>query len=208
MQKTASKLYIYFNIFLLKNLNINDNEKIYIPFFFDFRGRFYYNSPIGPTNLKFSRYFYNYGVYTNNEYNVKEISLIKEIIEKNMNYINEIKKMFNITKNLYYIHESILWILISIGKISIDKAKIEISMTDFLLEGISALKKKHVYNDLIDTIEYSHYVNILKSLNEDKLIKRPILKDATASFIQNLIRVLGYKDENSLKYANLDSEDK
>jgi hypothetical protein len=60
----------------------------------------------------------------------------------------------------------------------------------------------------MDLIEFSHYENILISLKDKNFKKRFLLKDATASFIQNLIRLLGYKNENSLKHANLHSKDK
>ena len=40
------------------------------------------------------------------------------------------------------------------------------------------------------------------SLNEELPIKRFILKDATASFMQNLIRIIGPKNENSLIIQN------
>jgi hypothetical protein len=33
------------------------------------------------------------------------------------------------------------------------------------------------------------------------------MKDITASFMQIMVKVLGYKDETSLKYVNLNSED-
>jgi hypothetical protein len=59
----------------------------------------------------------------------------------------------------------------------------------------------------IDIVEFNHYKTILLSFKNDKILKRWVLKDATASFIQNLIRLMGYKDENSLKLANLNSED-
>jgi hypothetical protein len=62
-------LYIYNNLNIIKNLNLNFNRKIYIPFFFDFRGRLYYNSLIGPTNLKYIRYAIHYGEYTKEEIN-------------------------------------------------------------------------------------------------------------------------------------------
>jgi hypothetical protein len=62
IQKQLSKYFIYNTLYTLKNLNIDFNKKIYLPFFFDFRGRFYYNSLVGPTNLKYVRYAINYGV--------------------------------------------------------------------------------------------------------------------------------------------------
>jgi hypothetical protein len=40
-------------------------------------------------------------------------------------------------------------------------------------------------------------------LNKEKIKKRIILKDATASVIQNLIKILGPKNQESLNLANL-----
>jgi hypothetical protein len=51
----------------------------------------------------------------------------------------------------------------------------------------------------------NHYRRIIISLKEKTPLKRFILKDATASFMQNLIRILGPKDENSLIKSNLKS---
>jgi hypothetical protein len=62
-----------------------------------------------------------------------------------------------------------------------------------------------VFKKMYDEIEFEHYFRILENMRDGVLVKRVILKDATASFIQNLIRLLGNKDDDSLKYANLKS---
>jgi DNA-directed RNA polymerase len=51
------------NIIMDNFLNIvfKEEDKIYFPFYFDFRGRKYYNSPIGPTQNKCLRFIYHYG---------------------------------------------------------------------------------------------------------------------------------------------------
>jgi hypothetical protein len=50
----------------------------------------------------------------------------------------------------------------------------------------------------------NHYQNIIKNLSKkDKLKKEVILKDATASVLQNLIKILGPIDQNSINLANL-----
>jgi hypothetical protein len=63
LQKKISSLFIYKILYDFYCLRIPSNVKLYIPFFFDFRGRFYYNSAVGPTNMKYMRYAINYGVY-------------------------------------------------------------------------------------------------------------------------------------------------
>jgi hypothetical protein len=99
IQKEMSKQFLYNNLRILKNLCFRPDFKIYFPFFFDFRGRFYYNSSIAPTNLKFSRYVYNYGVYKKEDFLNYEESSISQIIKKHGLSLDAIKKKFNIKKN-------------------------------------------------------------------------------------------------------------
>jgi hypothetical protein len=56
-------------------------------------------------------------------------------------------------------------------------------------------------------VEFNYYTKILENLGQENIIKRCLIKDATASFFQNLIRILGAKDEEAKKIANLSSED-
>jgi hypothetical protein len=107
IQKEISKLLIYNNLTILKNLKINDNVKIFIPFFFDFRGRFYFTSFVGPTNLKFSRYFYNYGVYTPEELKNYERSSLYEIISKYSSYTEKIKEKFKIKRGDGFVEDAV-----------------------------------------------------------------------------------------------------
>jgi hypothetical protein len=58
-------------------------------------------------------------------------------------------------------------------------------------------------NNINDEIELTHLISLFKELRKHKIRKLIIQKDATASFLQNLIRLLGYKNEESLKYCNL-----
>jgi hypothetical protein len=77
-------------------------------------------------------------------------------------------------------------------------------LEDFIREGscyvLSDIKKEL---QLKDEMEVIHYLDIIESLNKEKIKKRVILKDATASVIQNLIKILGPKDQESLNLANL-----
>jgi len=111
-----SKSITIYNLFLLKNyvtnnLLLNGEEKdanvlIYFIFYFDFRGRFYYDSPISPTNSKYSRLIYNYGVCAITD-EICQISEISLIIKNYMNYIDVVRKKFDITIQLNVINESI-----------------------------------------------------------------------------------------------------
>lgn len=91
------------------------------------------------------------------------------------------------------------------GKIGINKNQIETPISEILEKSFELIEKKENLNNLIDQIELMHYKKILYSYSKGHILKRCLLKDATASFIQNLIRLLGYKNEDSLKYANLSS---
>jgi hypothetical protein len=206
-----SKLLVIYNLYLLKELNWPDEDPVYLPFFFDFRGRMYYKSSVSPTTLKYSRYVFNYGIYTDAEINDNTRNIISPIIEKFNDHIELVKKMYLIDKNSLKINESIFWVLISIGKIGIVKEKIAIHVKEIIDIGVNILKSWSEDNigaySLIDMIEINHYKKILLSFKSNKIIARGVVKDATASFIQNLIRLMGYKDEISLKYANLNSSE-
>jgi hypothetical protein len=77
-------------------------------------------------------------------------------------------------------------------------------LEDFIREGsFYVLNKKKKELKLKDEMEVIHYLDIIESLNKEKIKKRVILKDATASVIQNLIKILGPKDQDSLNLANL-----
>jgi uncharacterized protein YlxP (DUF503 family) len=203
-QARISELMTFYNMYLLKQLNWKDEEPVYFPFFFDFRGRFYYNSSVSPTTLKYVRYVFTYGYYTDSELNDNTLNAISHFISKHKSYIEIVKKKYNISKSSVKINESIFWTLISLGKIKIKKEKIKISIEEILDAAIDLLDNNQDLK-IIDIIELMHYKKILLSLNLDRVPARGILKDATASFIQNLIRLMGYKDEESLKHANLNS---
>lgn len=214
-QSNISKSIHIYNIFLLrkycnkkeifKKIDNFGNIPIFLMFFFDFRGRFYYDSLISPTTNKFCRFIFNYGVIKEKEI-IKISNEIDIIIDKYSSILNETIEYLCI-KNNKFIKESVFWILISIGKLKINKSNIKIPLTEFLKIGFELLKNKNSLSDLLDIIEFNYYYEILKSLNEDIIIKRCLLKDATASFFQNLIRILGAKDDMSAEIANLKSNE-
>lgn len=201
-----SRLMIFYNLYLLKNYNIADDEAIYLPFSFDFRGRFYYISAISPTTMKYARYIYNYGYYSETELLSNAKNSLSTLINEHISYIESTKRKYSIKRNSIQINEAIFWTLISIGKIKIEKNKISTSTIELLNKASELLNKNSKSKlDIIDKIELMHYEKILKSFAQEKVIIRGLLKDATASFIQNLIRLMGHKNEDALKYANLNS---
>lgn len=208
-QKEVSRLYEKLkldNINSIKN-EIN-NKQIFFLFFFDFRGRFYFNSQIGMTNFKISRYIFHYGWYTQNEIAKLDKINIPEIHKYNK-LLNDLSDFLCIRKASNAIKESIFWVLLAVGKEFIDKKKIYNTLEEILDEGVKQIQRNSV--DIVDKekrIILMHYKRILVSYNNEKILKRFIHKDATASFIQNTIRIVGAKNEKSLEYANLKSMDK
>jgi hypothetical protein len=95
--------------------------------------------------------------------------------------------------------------MIAIAKIKIDKSKIKINIDDFLNMSICMIKKKIEFEKVIEQIEYEYYIRMIHSLKLNQILKRCLAKDATASFIQNLIRLLGPKNNEALEIANLNS---
>ena len=198
IQSQVSKLLILYKLKIIENLNL-ENKKIYFPFFFEFRGRFFIDSTIGITDFKLSRYFYHYGQYSE-----------KEIIKSSNNTITVLKnynKHINTIRNEYKINKiydsAIFWILISLGKEFIIKNKSKISTDEILETGIKVALHQIDPKNLEKTIIKSHYLRILNSLNKNILYKRFVHKDATASFIQNSIRIFGAKNHESLELSNL-----
>jgi hypothetical protein len=58
--------------------------------------------------------------------------------------------------------------------------------------------------ELKELIEIKHYLNIIKNLKKKENIKKEvILKDATASVLQNLIKILGPKNQEAINLSNL-----
>lgn len=188
--------------------NIDENRKIYFSFSFDFRGRLYYDSQYSPTNCKLLRNCIHYGVLTNIECK---------------NYFNNESKTLNIISKFSHLITSniseekkicIIWYFISIGKILIDKNRESINIAEFINEGYywyKLNKNDFLTNDklsvdsIIELYKYQYIIN--KLYNNEIVYKYTVCKDATASGIQHLIKILQPYDENSLKYCNMLSED-
>ncbi len=186
--------------------NLKEDEIKYLPIFFDFRGRNYFDDYLSPTFSRWTRISFFYGYYEKDEIEKVDNSLIEPFLnEKIMSIIKSVLLKYNIPEEKYSVN-SVFWLLIGIGKHFIDKKKIKIPLKDFIEEGYIYLEnnKKENKIELKDFIEINHYVNIIKNLNnKEKLKKEVILKDATASVLQNLLKILGPKNQESINLANL-----
>ena len=202
IQKKTNKLIDLIRI--KKIIDWVDIEYLYLPIFFDFRGRSYFDDYISPTFSKLTRLSFFYGYYEKVDLDSVNIDLIEPYMNKYIKTtIMDVSKKFNIPYENYAI-STIFWVLIGIGKNLIKKNKTKTPLEDFIREGscyvLNDIKKEL---QLKDEMEVIHYLDIIESLNKEKIKKRVILKDATASVIQNLIKILGPKDQDSLNLANL-----
>lgn len=176
-------------------------DPIRFPIYLDFRGRKYYYSPVAPTTSRILRLSYYYGYYGNE---------VKKEIKYSYGYEEEIEKFCFNNKIKYDINiqEHIFWCLIGIGKFFINKDRFPINLEEFIQKGIENFKDDIIDIEIDKQLEIRHYCRIIKSLNEEKVKKRTIIKDATASINQIFMKKLGPIDQNSLNYVNLGKENK
>jgi len=186
--------------------NLKEEECKYLPIFFDFRGRNYFDDYLSPTFSRWTRISFYYGYYSAEDLEKVDNSFIEPFLNYEiLSLIKEILKIFEIEEKKYTIN-AIFWLLIAIGKHFIDKSKIKIPLIDFIKEGYNyaAGYKENKKMELKELIEIKHYLNIIKNLKKKENIKKEvILKDATASVLQNLIKILGPKNQEAINLSNL-----
>jgi hypothetical protein len=212
LQKKFSELSEYAAILNFHENFHNIKNGFFMSFFIDFRWRIYGKGDISHTNNKLIRHLLYYGEYTNNELTILEEDISKTkswtIVEKQWEYIsNRLYLEPNKYKN--YTISAIFWSLIELGKLK-KNILIEnghIPLKKFLDTGIelyhnSKENKKENFNNE-NLIIYENTLSILENLIKNTQWKKEIFyKDATASVIQHLLKILGYKNENSIKYCN------
>lgn len=178
--------------------NKNKNyEKLYFSFSFDFRGRLYADDSCSYTNSKITRNCIYLGSIDYSNYKPNENSKTEKIISKYKHLID------NENENLKTL---LIWTLISIGKLFKNNKK-KISIEEFINLGLKNLNSENINLKLDDMYEYIKYTKIYNNLSKNLSTKLyTISKDATASGIQHLIRILGEKNNESFIYANMNSE--
>lgn len=219
LQEVSKVISQYQNIIRLKKIieiKELDNNKVYLPFRFDFRGRLYFLSDISPTYYREIRFCMNKGVYKcikkDTKFHILEI-LINNELDKYVNII-DLWKLYSFSEKNILIKYSIIWILVSIAEVNKVKLGKEINFEIFVKEGIKIVESyfsnyksiKDIY-DIYDLIKIKYYISILDEINKDIYVSWLISKDATASCYQHLIKILGSKDSESLKWCNLKSLD-
>lgn len=183
--------------------------------FLDFRGRKYYDSIVGPTQSKLLRTVYHYGYYKKSDFTNKKPSA--ELIS----YYHKIKEICleNNFEFEDYFYDAHYWCIIGIGKHLINKNMYPVK-EEMFISSVNMFFKESLKNKKIsekdlkikikeeDLIEITHYVKIMRSLtnenvNNERIKKFVIVKDATASINQILMKKLGPKDQTSMNYINL-----
>jgi hypothetical protein len=148
------------------------------------------------------RTIYFYGFYNINDFYEQIDYKFIPLISDYSGIIESIKKKYNIKVESEKADISIFLILISIGKLFIDKKKYKIHLNEFIEKAEENLEKDIIeLKKIEDLIEFGHYKNILKRFGDNK--KRVILKDFTASFFQHLVRLLGPKNQLTVELANM-----
>ena len=202
------------NLIHFEEFSFMKDNKIYFPFSFDFRGRFYLNSPVSPTNSKIIRLCIHYGYYTEEELLENSTSKTNEILNKYIKKIEEIieKQNWGIKNNNVKI--SLIWLFINIVKWKKSKISKEINIEKFIDEGYEIYLKlqnnrKKLLNEsgLEDFWEILQINYIINNISNKNWIRSAITKDATASVYQHLIKICGENSNESLKFCNLLSLD-
>jgi len=185
------------------------NKELFFPHFCDFRWRIYNSSSIGITASKIFRYIYTYG-----KYSLNEINEIKKNLEKSKTHNIVIKLLnFEIKKNITdpLILDSLFWTLIELGKINKNSLIINgfVECSSLIKEGYDLYtnKKNLNNNDLEDQIGYFSLKKIIEKIynNEYLCTKHIIYKDSTASVLQLMTKLLGWKKPFMLEVMNIDS---
>lgn len=175
------------------------NKAIYLPCFFDNRGRQYYGSLVSPTFYKIFRNLYKFE---------EEKKFIEFKDSKFYNKIMEYKytiNNLNLSENDSYMA---LILLMEIGKFYLKKEEHLLKTEEFIYRGLENYNKE----DEILKFEDRLYLNKIKEnlkkliIGEEYDINTIVFKDATASGLQNYGIILGYKEEK-LKYLNLDGQE-
>ena len=135
------------------------------------------------------------------ESNTKNVGIIKN--EDHLITIGEIEK--RVGKLNERNRNNLLWVLVSIGSITIKK-KETLSENEFIEEGMrNYLEKKKIENNL-ENSELTYYYLIINDLNKNKKKNRYVIKDISGSIFQNGALILGIKNVEALKILNLDGE--
>ena len=201
----SSKLISIFQKALLFEFLIqNKIEYCFAPIFIDFRGRVYKGSSFSVTFVKELRICIYFGYYDKEFLENYEEGKTDKILNKYIYLLEDIKEDIQINLIL---KRAVLWYLIGLSENIKSQLGKEINIEIMIKEGIRIYKDRKMefeYEKKIKIMAYCKGIDML--LNESKIKRSPISKDATASVYQQLVKILGGKDDNVYKIANLKSE--
>lgn len=170
-----------------------------------FRGRTYYDSIISPQSSLLYRFIYDFGLLDNKD----NMPFLPQYITDDV--ISKLNEIGVSDLNLVYV-------ILSIGVLfkkecTEDDGKIYFERLITL--GIEKYKRYEnkgcgvIYDRSLDkktTLELNYYINIiLNSLGSNEKRRFYLIKDTTASFMQHIGALCGYK-QDTLKYINLDND--
>lgn len=104
-KKTLSNILIFIHLKgFMQLVSQNDkNSKIYFSFFYDFRGRKYYDNVISPTNFIYSRFYLYYGFYKNFELEKNINDSLNSKALKSIEYLCvHLEKIYHIIPNFLF----------------------------------------------------------------------------------------------------------
>lgn len=209
-QKQYQKYYRLQYLESLKKVCAYYTDGVYFKYYFDFRGRVYADSPISYTFNKTTRCLYYYGFYTE-----AEISIISQTLPDVSELITNVilpKTRLNLNyPTIDFRHKVVQYyiyiIFFELGKLRKSALSAthrgRVTLLEFIEAGIECYNSSsHHMLDFDDYVEYLALLDILDALAEQKFIKAPIYKDATASALQLLILLLGPADDKVWDEAN------
>lgn len=205
---------IIFILDLKKILSLDfENSKIYLPFKFDFRGRLYFLSKFSPTFNKAIRNALHWGMYEKSELETlfhPFNELIENALNPSVSYLKE-KNFMDIINKPVAVQYAIVWLLISLAETCKIELKKEVSLSKFVNKGLEIINsfdsKFNAKEDIEKFVKIQSIINTLKDIKNNIFKKKLISKDATASVYQHLIKTLGWKNDDALRWCNLNSKD-
>lgn len=184
-----------------------EGVKLFLPYLFGWRGRLYFLSDISLTHYKDFRYCSHQGVYE--ELKTKHHFLcddIKSVLKKS-HYLIDNWPAYNFSSQISEVKDGILWILVSIAETNKTKLPNPVPFEIFVKEGIRIIDTGDIANDIDKIHKVKYLKNVLDEINTNVYKKWLIPKDATASGYQHLVKSLGCRTPEALKWCNLDSPD-
>ena len=199
----AARLAQYYGLYVLHKLTSQRYTRVYVPFYFDSRGRLYENSIIGATSSKPMRFSRDDGVYTTAEIAPRAKCRHVKMSDQCADAIQQVRKRYHILLSSDRIDVAIVWHLIGMGELISDKKIIEAKMRDLVSAGLALLNTNGAGLCLDDAMEFAYYERTLCQFADKVIRRRIVAKDASASVMQHLVRLIGCENVANLKFVNL-----